>query len=407
MTAWTDATVQDNVTTVRQSDDSSHLTLTHVGTTYDGSVTEDGHFDTEPTTIKSPEVSYVITITGQFKTNGFSPTVTIEEQRTPRARSCSCQMKWIGTRSDRHGSPDTEGAFARVLCLNHAFGERTGVTSFHGCGRAVGPNGLRHGMSRSLTPRAINRRTFLRVGGSALLLPSSLWGEYGALGATASDGRLTVRPKPPTRRADPGVWPLRLAQGRDGLLQVPARYRKDVPTGLLLMLHGATRSSQESIQICGAPADDAGLILCAPDSRGVTWDIVRGSYGPDVEYIDAALASTFTQCNVDPRRLAIAGFSDGASYALSLGLTNGDLFSHILAFSPGFIGPVSSHGKPPIFISHGTNDVILPIERASRPMVSYLRRRGYTVQFREFTGGHAVPADIAAEAFEWVAGKHG
>lgn len=32
-----------------------------------------------------------------------------------------------------------------------------------------------------------------------------------------------------------------------------------------------------------------------------------------------------------------AGFSDGASYALSLGLPNGNLFSHIVAFSPGFM----------------------------------------------------------------------
>jgi hypothetical protein len=94
----TDATVQDNVTTVRQSDDSSHLTLTHVGITYDGSVTEDGQFRTEPKTITSSEVSYVIAITGQFKANGFSATVTVEEQRTPRARSCSYQVKWVGTK---------------------------------------------------------------------------------------------------------------------------------------------------------------------------------------------------------------------------------------------------------------------------------------------------------------------
>jgi hypothetical protein len=94
----TDATVQDNVTTVRHADDSSHLTLTHVGITYDGSVTEDGHFHTEPTTIKGSEVSYVITITGQFQANGFSATVTVEEQKTPRARSCSYQVKWVGTK---------------------------------------------------------------------------------------------------------------------------------------------------------------------------------------------------------------------------------------------------------------------------------------------------------------------
>jgi phospholipase/carboxylesterase len=252
----------------------------------------------------------------------------------------------------------------------------------------------------------MNRRRFLRVAGSALLLPSCFRSEQEALAAAApADGRLMVRPKHPTGRADPGVWPLKLAVGRDGLLRVPARYRAEAPTGLLLMLHGATGSGEASVHACGAAADDAGLILCAPDSRGMTWDIVRGSYGPDVAYINAALTFTFAQCNVDPRRLAIAGFSDGASYALSLGLINGDLFSHILGFSPGFIGPVTSHGKPSIYVSHGTSDPILPIEMASRRIVSDLRRRGYAVQFREFAGGHTVPADIMAEAFGWANGN--
>jgi phospholipase/carboxylesterase len=67
---------------------------------------------------------------------------------------------------------------------------------------------------------------------------------------------------------------------------------------------------------------------------------------------------------------------------------------------------VRSYGKPLIFVSHGTNDVVLPIEMASRKIVAFLRRQGCTVQFREFAGGHAVPADIVAEALGWVAGKH-
>ncbi len=55
------------------------------------------------------------------------------------------------------------------------------------------------------------------------------------------------------------------------------------------------------------------------------------------------------------------GFSDGASYALSIGLTNGDLFTHVVAFSPGFASPVTYTGKPPVFVSHGTHDEVLPI----------------------------------------------
>ncbi len=65
--------------------------------------------------------------------------------------------------------------------------------------------------------------------------------------------------------------------------------------------------------------------------------LLRGGFGPDVRFIDKALSKVFGSYRIDPSHLAVAGFSDGASYALSLGLPNGDLFSHIIAFSPGFM----------------------------------------------------------------------
>ncbi|MCY1265609.1 hypothetical protein D9M69_157550 [compost metagenome] len=39
----------------------------------------------------------------------------------------------------------------------------------------------------------------------------------------------------------------------------------------------------------------------------------------------------------DPLRLGFAGFSVGASYALTLGITNGDNASHVMAFPGGFM----------------------------------------------------------------------
>lgn len=57
--------------------------------------------------------------------------------------------------------------------------------------------------------------------------------------------------------------------------------------------------------------------------------------GPDLKYIAAALAYVFKGYNIDRKRMAVAGFSDGATYALSLGLEGGGLFGHIIAFSPG------------------------------------------------------------------------
>jgi predicted esterase len=118
--------------------------------------------------------------------------------------------------------------------------------------------------------------------------------------------------------------------------------------------------------------------------------------------IELALAETFSRYAVDPQRLAVGGFSDGASYALSLGLTNGDLFTHVIAFSPGFMRPAERRGNPRLFISHGTQDRVLPIGVCSRRLVPQLQRTGYDLLYREFDGPHTVPPEIAREAARWL-----
>jgi len=170
-----------------------------------------------------------------------------------------------------------------------------------------------------------------------------------------------------------------------------------------VMLHGAGGRASRVANLFAA-ASDYGIVLLVPESRGTTWDAIRGTFGPDVAFLDEALAYTFDRCAVDRRRLAIGGFSDGASYGLSVGLASGDLFTHILACSPGFVAPASARGRPRIFISHGTSDEILPIGVTSRRIVPRLEAGGYAVTYREFDGPHAVPQPIAHEAFTWFTG---
>jgi phospholipase/carboxylesterase len=216
-------------------------------------------------------------------------------------------------------------------------------------------------------------------------------------------GRLTARPSTaPAKAAPTGLQPLGLGSERDGVIYLPATYRPDRPAPLLVMFHGASGRARRGIQRLLPLADDAGLILLAPDSRGYTWDVISDDYGPDVTFLDQALSWTFDRCLVDPKLIAAEGFSDGASYALSLGLTNGDLFTHAIAFSPGFLVPAELHGSPRIFISHGIGDEILPIDRCSRRIVPRLRERGYDVRYIEFDGSHEVPAKLTREALNWL-----
>ncbi len=218
--------------------------------------------------------------------------------------------------------------------------------------------------------------------------------------------RLHAKPRAaPLQGVGAGVHPLGLGRERDGLLSVPPGYRADKPAPLLVLLHGAGGDAACLLPDYRDHADAAGVLVLAPESRTMTWDMIHDGYGPDVVFIDAALERVFAACAVQPNRIAIAGFSDGASYALSLGIANGGLFTDILAFSPGFSAPPSHQGKPRIFISHGTADTVLPINRCSRVLRARLVKAGYEVLYREFDGGHHVPDTVIDEAFRWWLGE--
>jgi phospholipase/carboxylesterase len=222
-----------------------------------------------------------------------------------------------------------------------------------------------------------------------------------------TEGRITARPASGaiSGAAPIGLRALGLDVARDGYLYVPPGYRPGHPAPLALLLHGAGEDARDGLALLRVQADGAGLILLALSSQGPTWDLVvgRGRYGPDIGAIDRTLEQTFSLCAVDPARVAVGGYSDGASYALSLGILNGDLFTHVLAFSPGFVAPTGQEGMPRIFVSHGTRDGWLPIDRCSRRIVPQLERAGYEVHYREFEGGHVVPPEIGREAAGWFA----
>jgi phospholipase/carboxylesterase len=234
-----------------------------------------------------------------------------------------------------------------------------------------------------------------------LTLPAAAKNHQG--GRTDQEGRLLARPQPGEKDVAPrwGLRPLDVDGERAGVIYVPPTYLPGRPAPLLIMLHGAGSRGENALKPLLHLADEVGLILVAPDSRGRTWDLILDAYGPDVALIDRALAQIFAQYTIAPARVALGGFSDGASYALSLGLTNGDLFDSLIAFSPGFMAPADRRNAPRFFISHGSEDQALPIDQTSRRIVPELERNGYEVRYREFAGGHSIPAEIAREAVQW------
>ena len=260
---------------------------------------------------------------------------------------------------------------------------------------------MRHDASHFVTRRRFVIDAAVGVGALGVCAKASRWTRFGRV----QEGRFTARPVPaPSDLLPYGLHTLAGGNGRETVVLVPATVTIGRPAPLMLAFHGATMSVAESLDANTDAVTQAGLILVAPSSEGITWDAIHGGYGIDFERADDALSHVFQHCTVDPRRVAISGFSDGATYAISLGLVNGDLFTHIIAHSAGYIIPGDRHGHPSAFIAHGTRDQILPIERCGRHIATELEHDGYNVQFVEFDGGHQIRAENVQRAVRWFVG---
>lgn len=232
----------------------------------------------------------------------------------------------------------------------------------------------------------LSRRTCLGLLGASLAAPA--WAD------AAQDGRLTARPgASPPIAARFGYVPLGLdSPQRDAWLYTPKAASAGTPMPLLVMLHGSGDSARGIAEEIAPQAEARGFALLAPKSRGATWDLHHAPACDDAAFVDKALARTFAMLRTDPARIAIGGMSDGASFALSLGVTNGDLFSDVIAFSGGYLRFAGIAGHPRIFISHGQADRIIPF-KLGRRIADTLTADGLDVTFREFDGGHEIPSE--------------
>jgi predicted esterase len=190
---------------------------------------------------------------------------------------------------------------------------------------------------------------------------------------------------------------------------------------LVVLLHGAGGRADRFLDRFVTEADRGGFLLLALQSKASTWDLVPrrdGGGGPlamksgpvmrfgaDVARIDAALTELYARVRIDTRRSVLLGFSDGASYALSLGLANPQLFASIIALSPGFVTiPARIAPAQRIFIAHGRHDQVLPFQVAEKDIAGLLIANGLKPQFRPFDGDHRIDNEALADGMAYALG---
>ncbi len=215
-------------------------------------------------------------------------------------------------------------------------------------------------------------------------------------------GRLNVPLRLPTEDPlPPGCHALGLFAERDPWLYVPTALAPHRPTPLVVLFHGCGGSAEKILPMLAVHAEARGFLLLVPQSLHPTWDLVIAGNGPDRDRLEGTLQAVSTHFLLDPGRIAFAGHSDGGSYALSLGLTNGDFVSHLIVSSAGFMSVQVQVGVPRVFLSHGTRDEQIPIERSGRTHARLLREAGYDVAFVEYDGPHAYDPAVVRRAVDF------
>lgn len=243
-----------------------------------------------------------------------------------------------------------------------------------------------------------------------------------ALSATAATAATPVEPVLSSR---PGASTDALPAGTTRLANGAVAYRPaQLPPGprpLVVVLHGYGGAPAQILTEFRSQADARGLILLAPKSAERTWDLIvdaarfRGGrpregeslrFGADVARIDRALGDLFARAAIDPRRVVLAGFSDGASYALSLGMANPRLFTGVVALSPGLmVAPDEPDASQRLFIGHGRLDRAIPVKVSRDGLARALSVAGMTVRFDQFNGGHEIDRSTLGDGLDFALGN--
>jgi phospholipase/carboxylesterase len=105
--------------------------------------------------------------------------------------------------------------------------------------------------------------------------------------------------------------------------------------------------------------------------------------------------------------LVLGGFSQGAMLSLDVALAASPAVDRVVALSGVMLADslaglrATRMSRPPVFISHGHQDQMLPF-RAAEKAKGMLERHGFSVEWHPFEGGHEIPPAVVSDLRTFV-----
>jgi len=224
--------------------------------------------------------------------------------------------------------------------------------------------------------------------------------------------RVTWKPVEPREEPSPTGF-VRLEQGRgSAVLLTPDEIDPARRYPLFTVLHGAGRQDEALAKAYRDEPDRRQAFFLIPRSVEPTWDLIASAERPDLDFLEYAYDLVYRRYPVDPLQQVLIGYSDGASYALSVGLCNPAMFSAMMVWAAGFlvVDPPTAERfregipepRPRIYLEYGTHDELFGFEQVAIPMRDNLRKAGLDVTFSVDEGGRHWPSgSFHREALDW------
>jgi phospholipase/carboxylesterase len=196
------------------------------------------------------------------------------------------------------------------------------------------------------------------------------------------------------------------------------------PFPTILTLHGRGANAFDLLGLAPYLSGGRFMMICpqgpletpiGPDAVGYAWYPMSMGGAPDVEAmlssqrkLQAFLDDCLKSYPIDPKKLAILGFSQGGVMAYSLALGNAERFAALAVLSSWLpkellprLNVDDAVQSLPTLVQHGTQDPMIQIERA-RSSVEILRQLRLPLTYREYEMGHEIRPESLADLSAWL-----
>ncbi|MSQ48104.1 MAG: phospholipase [Deltaproteobacteria bacterium] len=196
------------------------------------------------------------------------------------------------------------------------------------------------------------------------------------------------------------------------------------PHPTLLTLHGWGANALDLLGLAPYLCDGKFLVLCPQGplhvplggaAMGYGWFPITMGGPIDVKAVIAArealrqfLTEARVQYPIDPKKLAVLGFSQGGVMAYSLGLGEPERFAALASLSSwlpqdllSVLPDVAATEQLPVLIQHGKRDEMVDVGRA-RQSSETLRNLRVPITYREYEMGHEINANSLGDLSSWL-----